>query len=177
MESTESIDLLTTNKKFDGPLTDSNVTDRANNTNIANTISKIDNAETLNTKSPLESNKITKKYILDTLYLLSHIAFASILVVCLKKINPLLLAVLLFAMLGYISYDEQRTMPIYTLVAVGTAMYCVDLFIVGDPKESLKKKSTLRTLKDSIWKLPYYGIISYYVILYVLYCFNKDIIQ
>jgi len=116
--------------------------------------------------SPLQSDKVTKRYILEMMYLLSHLAFASILIVFLKNINPLALAVILFMMLGYISYDEQQIMPMYTLPLIGTAIYIFDLFIVGEPKNTIRQSSVIFTLKTTLWKLPYYGIISYYVILY-----------
>ncbi len=131
--------------------------------------------EKLDNMSPLETNKITKKYLFDTLYLLSHIAFASVLVICLKNTNPILLAIILSMMLGYISYDEQRTMPIYTLFIAGLLIYAIDLFIIGEPKNSPKNISILRRFGSTIWKLPYYGIMSYYIILYVMFCFKKDV--
>ena len=124
--------------------------------------------------SPLQSDKITKKYIFEMMYLLSHLAFASILVVCLKNISPVLLAVMLFIMLGYISYDEQYIMPIYTLSLVGTVIYFFDLFVVGEPKNTIKQSSIIFTLKTTLWKLPYYGIISYYVILHASNSLKKN---
>lgn len=130
--------------------------------------------ESFDVVSPLAANNITKKYLLDMLYLLSHIVCATILVVCLKQNNPMLLATILFAILGYICNEEQTIIPIYTLPAVGFLMYCFDLFIIGEPKTTIKKSQGLTTLNTTLWKLPYYGIMSYYVILYIMYCFKKD---
>lgn len=117
---------------------------------------------------------LTKECVVDTLYLLSHIAFASILVVCLKNINPVLLFVLLMIIMGYISYDEQKRIPYYTLFIIGGLIYSFDLFITGNPKNSLKKSSILHTLKTTVWKLPYYSILSYYIILYAIYTFSLE---
>lgn len=119
--------------------------------------------------SLLSTNNITKKYLTDMLYLLSHIAFASILVVCLKNTNTTLLTIILSMMLGYISYEEQHNIPIHTLFSIGCLVYFFDLFIMSD-----RMTSILNVLKTTIWKLPYYGILSYYVILYAMYCFKHS---
>lgn len=139
-------------------------------------LNNMHNASDLNSDnvSLLSTNNITKKYVLNMIYLLSHIAFASILVICLKNTNTPLLAVLLSLTLGYISYDEQHNMPIYTLFLVGSLLYFFDLFIIGKQSKDFEKTSILNTLKRTIWKLPYYGILSYYVILYVTYSFKDS---
>lgn len=136
--------------------------------NITNDLQHIENS------SPLQSDNISKKYLLEMMYLLSHLAFASVLVVCLKNTGPVFLAIVLSAMLGYISYDEQNIMPIYTLPAIGTVMYLFDLFIVGEPKNVIKKTNIIFTFKTTLWKLPYYGIMSYYVILYATNTLKKN---
>ncbi len=123
--------------------------------------------------SLFSTNDVTKKYLIDMLYLLSHIVFASILVVCLKNTNTTLLTIILSIILGYISYDEQHNIPVYTLFSVGCLMYFFDLFIMSKSSEEFGRVSLLRTLKTTIWKLPYYGILSYYVILYIFtHCFK-----
>lgn len=120
------------------------------------------------------TNGEIKECMFDMIYLLSHIIFASVFVICLKNINPILLTVILSTMLGYMSYDEQHVMPIYTLFVAGFILYVIDLFIVRKSENSSKKLSILHTIKSTIWKLPFYGILSYYVILYVTYSLQKS---
>ena len=44
----------------------------------------------------------------DIIYQVSHIVIATILVICLKKYNTNILALLLIAMLGYLSFEDVR---------------------------------------------------------------------
>lgn len=121
-------------------------------------------------------NTLTKQQIVQILYLLSHIVFATILVICLKNINPILLFLLLFGILSYISYEEQQFIPFYTLFIIGAVVYLIDLFITKQrafSEISIYKHSVINTLKNTLWKLPYYGILSYYLLLYVNYVFRK----
>lgn len=161
-------------------------TNQTNQTNQTNEI--IPNNETLQ-QTPCFPNNITKENIIDTAYLLSHIAFATILVICLKNINTSLLTVLLSIILGYISYHQQNSIPIYTLFFMGLVIYLFDLFVISNSNNSnnstnskklfnfvknTNNTSIFHTLASTLWKLPYYGIISYYIILYVMYCFKKN---
>jgi len=138
-------------------------------TNAANT------ANTANHKPRLKKIHIEPKCAIDMIYLLSHIIIATILVLCLKKINPILLFVLLTTMLGYISYEERDNMPIYLLVTFGLVMYFIDLLIMRDKFQDQPNKSTtpmtsiINILYNTIWKIPYYGILIYYIILFLAF--------
>lgn len=108
-----------------------------------------------------------KEAIQKTLYMLSHICFATIIVMFLKKYQPIVLAIILAGMLGFISYTEQTTFPIYVLPSMGVAMYLFDFFIISSYSEENINKTTLDVLKKTIWKIPYYGIIIYYVGMFI----------
>ena len=101
----------------------------------------------------------------DLLYFLSHIVMASILVVCLKKTQPLILTIILSGILGFVSYTEQSILPIYTLPIYGTAIYLLDFIIMTSYLPENINKTTFDLFYQTMWKLPYFGIISYYIIM------------
>ena len=82
----------------------------------------------------------------------SHIIATLVLTSCLKKYNPVLLTILLALILSYISYTEQVNFPIYTLFIFGIVIYVIDTFVanIGDENKN-------------IWKVPFWGILIYYV--------------
>jgi len=108
-------------------------------------------------------NCIDKEKILELSYTISHIAIASILVICLKNNKSLLLAILLFMMLGFVSYSEQNKMPIYLLISCGIIVYVLDTYVINNPLPNDKNK--MKSMIDTIWKVPYWGLVSYYIIL------------
>lgn len=103
----------------------------------------------------------------NALYVLSHIVVATILVLCLKKFQPLLLAGLLIAMLTYIGVSERQKLSIYALPTIAIIMYSLDFFIMSNNSPDNKNKTNWQILLNTLWKLPYYGIISYYLILFI----------
>ena len=137
-------------------------------------------------------NCISKEKLLGLSYTLSHIIVASILVICLKNNKRILLAILLFSMLGFVSYTEQETIPIYSLLMLGTFIYMIDIYIinrqtepeiisvisgsepsnrVSEPEiisssttlnEAVKPQRQQSSFFDTIWKIPYWGILIYY---------------
>ena len=96
-------------------------------------------------------------------YVLSHIVIASILTLCLKNNKPVLLFTILSLILGFVSYTEQNKMPIYLLILCGFVIYALDTYIINKPPSNDKNK--VKELLDTIWKVPYWGILSYYVML------------
>lgn len=115
-----------------------------------------------------------KKVILESLHMLSHLIVASLLVVMLKNTNPMLLTALLASMLIYISYDCNDKLPIYSLYTIGTIMYIVDFLATVSYNPETLKYTTANIIYKSIWKLPYFGILSYYIIMYAFNCKYYD---
>lgn len=108
-------------------------------------------------------NCIDKEKIMEMSYVLSHIVTASILTLCLKNNKPILLFTILSLILGFVSYTEQNKMPIYLLILCGFVIYALDTYIINKPPSNDKNK--VKGLLDTIWKVPYWGILSYYVML------------
>ena len=101
----------------------------------------------------------------DIIYQVSHIVIATILVICLKKYNTNILALLLIAMLGYLSFEEQNNIPIYTLISFGLGFYLINMLIIESPFDELNMKMKTNKLLKNVWQIPYYGIISYYIMI------------
>jgi len=99
----------------------------------------------------------------QTSYTLSHFIIATILVICLKKFNPILLLFLLTLMLIYLCYTEQKNIPIYMLPLFGLILYVVDSTIMTTNNDILPIG---QKIKNTLWKLPYYGVLMYYVMLF-----------
>ncbi len=108
-------------------------------------------------------NCINKEKIMEISYLLSHIIVASILVVCLKNNKSLLLFTILSLMLGFVSYTEQNKIPIYLLALCGFIIYMLETHIINKPAPNDNNK--VKKLLDTIWKIPYWAILSYYIII------------
>lgn len=96
----------------------------------------------------------------NMLMLLSHLIVAIILIIVLKNTNPLLLTLLLSLIVGYICYTIQETFPIYLLPAIGITIYSVELLVSTKPSQPL-----YTTILGSIWRVPYWAILSYYIVI------------
>lgn len=83
----------------------------------------------------------------------THIIATLILTSCLKKYNPVLLAILLTLILGYISYNEQSKLPIYVLFVFGIIIYIINITTANICTEE----------NNNIWKIPFWGILTYYI--------------
>ncbi len=101
------------------------------------------------------------KILLDIGITASHIIIATILVLCLKKYNNYILTVLLLIMVGVISYQEINNIPIYTLIMIGLIFYLINMIII-DQNDTLDYKPKFIS---NLWQIPYFGIVSYYIIL------------
>lgn len=95
---------------------------------------------------------------LDNIVPFVHIVVATIFVICLKR-NPYILALLLTGILGYTIYSEKNALPIYLLPALGCFTYILDSVVIN--------KNI--TIESAAWKIPYWSIISYYVIMATLF--------
>jgi hypothetical protein len=96
-----------------------------------------------------------KKMMIDLSYTLSHLIVETLLVICLKKFNSILLAVLLSLILSYICYIEQTNIPIYMLPTFAIILYILDSTIMRSDKDV--------GCSNTFWKLPYFGILVYYI--------------
>ena len=121
----------------------------------------------------------TKKCLSDMIYLLTHIIFTIVLIICLKRTSPITLAIILSLILGYISYNERNIIPIYMLFICGSLIYVLNLFAMDNyffydnNLLSNNHKPKIKTFILNIWKIPYYGIISYYVMLCAIFCLKN----
>jgi len=97
----------------------------------------------------------------QTMYTSSHFIIATIFVLCLRKYNQLLLLVLLTMLLTYVCYTEETIMPAYVLPLLGLLLYIIDSTVMTIQDDSIHIS---QKIKNSLWKLPYYGILMYYVI-------------
>lgn len=94
-------------------------------------------------------------------YTFSHLVISLILTFCLKKRNPILLAVLLSLILGYVSYETMEKMPVYTLIIFGILIYVINIVIIDEYQENDNIGSKI---SKNIWKIPFWGIMVHYVI-------------
>jgi hypothetical protein len=93
-------------------------------------------------------------------YAYSHIIAALLITFCLKKYNSVLLTILLSLILAYMSYEAKDKFPIYTLIVFGVLVYVINMIVVDEYSEN----ELLSTkIQKSLWKIPFWGIISYYV--------------
>jgi hypothetical protein len=99
------------------------------------------------------------------LYILSHIVVATILVKYLKNLKPTVLFGLLCIILIYISFTEKNKIPFYILPTVGVLMYLLDYFVISSDELENLNKTNIKMILKTMWKIPYYGIASYYLIL------------
>ena len=104
---------------------------------------------------------IDKKMLIDMSFNLSHFVVATLLVICLKRFNPILLLILLSLILSYICYSEQANIPIYILPVLGILLYILDLIVISNNMNDVDT-TWCQIIKTSLWKLPYLGILSYY---------------
>jgi hypothetical protein len=93
----------------------------------------------------------------ENIYNYSHLISSTIGVFCLKKYNPILLLVLLLAQLGYITSVEAENMgfPRSLLFICGVVLYVISEYIMSENK--------LEINYQTLWKIPYFGIITYYI--------------
>ena len=102
----------------------------------------------------------------NMIYLLSHFVAATLFVVLLKNRDSITLAIILTCMLGYLCYDNSNYFSKWLLPVMGTVMYVIDYAFVTT-KCGNKKLSHISKIKKTIWKLPYYAIVSYYCVHYM----------
>lgn len=112
----------------------------------------------------------------------SHICFAIISAIFLKQYNPMLLFGVLSIILSFVSYNEKENIPIYFLFVVGLLMYLIE-FIINintvvnidtEKNNGIIKNNFADTLKKTMWKIPFYGILGYYI---KLLCDNINLIK
>lgn len=95
---------------------------------------------------------------MENIYNYSHLVSSTVGVICLKKYNPILLFILLFAQLGYITSMESKILGLHesTLFIYGFLLYIVSEYIMND--------NEIKINYNALWKIPYFGIICYYLI-------------
>lgn len=112
----------------------------------------------------MEINIDCDKDLVNMLLLLSHIVIAVIFIICLKTSRPVLLTLLLSLIVCFICYTVQESIVWYMLPSIGIVMFALELFINNISPEQNKKPFHIRLI-SSLWKMPYYSILSYYIIL------------
>jgi len=114
----------------------------------------------------MEKDIINKEILVDIGYTFSHIIGATILVLCLKQFSIPILTLLLSLMLGYLSFENMDSIPIYTMVLIGITMYLLNVIVINDTcVESDRKDRVKKNLLNNLWQIPYWGILSYYLII------------
>ena len=101
----------------------------------------------------IEDCLIDKKILFNVAYTMTHIVIATLFVTCLKNTKPYILTLLLAIIVGVVTYDEKDNILFYMLPICGSLIYLLDVLTSG--------KFNLNT----IWKIPYWSLVSYYVIL------------
>ena len=103
--------------------------------------------------------------LMNMLILLSHIVIGTILVICLKTSRPIMLTLLLSLIVGFICYIIQESIPYYVIPAMGLAIYAIELTTNTMSQSQSISKPTYLTIITTLWKIPFWSIICYYVIL------------
>jgi hypothetical protein len=101
------------------------------------------------------------EHVLTYILTLSHIVIATIFVICLNK-NPSLLFILLGAIMGYISYSNMDAIKWYVFPSLGLLLYIADILI---SKHQYDGVTFLDIVFNTYWRMPYWGIMSYYIYL------------
>lgn len=103
-------------------------------------------------------NDIMNESHFEYIYNYSHIASATLCVICLKKYNPILLFLLLFTQLGYLTVTLNETIQVNKIVLFicGFVLYLISEYIMNTNKIEIKY--------NTLWKIPYFGIITYYIL-------------
>jgi hypothetical protein len=95
----------------------------------------------------------------NMLFLVINFIIVFIFIFCLKKFNPILLALLLTILLGGI-IGNSNTNLMYFLPIAGLVLYIIKITV--DQQE--KYLSLTDKIKNTIWNVPFYGIMAFYII-------------
>lgn len=117
--------------------------------------------------------ELGKNMMKESGYMVFHLVAASIFTIYMKEQNPLILTGLLMVILSYISYVSQNERPLYVLLLFGLGIYIIDIFIISkkdktiifEQNGNLKKDRFIDIIKKTIWKVPFFGILSHYIML------------
>lgn len=108
------------------------------------------------------TNCFYDKSIQNAFFVMSHMIFSVTSVFFLKKYDPILLSIILSIILSFISYTEKKIIPMPLLFLMGFTLYFMDIFIV-DFNNFDNVDDKLKSIKKTIWKIPFYGILIYYI--------------
>jgi hypothetical protein len=95
----------------------------------------------------------------DIIYKFSHLIVALILVFCLKQKKKILLILLQTVIIAYLIHNDRKLL--YILPTMGLIIFVSEQLISYDP---YSEESTIYNIIQNIWKLPFYTILSYYLI-------------
>jgi hypothetical protein len=97
---------------------------------------------------------LERENIIKMMEVLSHIIVATLCVVLLKKMHPHMLMGFLCCILGFLLYGDSN---ISVVVMGGVSIYLLRI--------ATQDENTLKGfLKENIWELPYWCIVSNYII-------------
>lgn len=106
--------------------------------------------------------------IYDWLYILSHLIFTIIVVICLRKYKPLLTFFILSIILAYICHLTKDKYPLYTMPLIGFCIFLVNIWVQKvEYNETSKNFQWTVYLENELWTIPFWGILSFYG-LYIL---------
>jgi len=107
-------------------------------------------------------------YITDTLNNENIKPITNGLYIIIHLIVAIVLVILLSSMLGFIIYTTETNIPYYTFLLIGLLIWITDTII----NHNFSNKNDLQNIMpninntqiyDSLWKIPYYGIIGHYI--------------
>jgi hypothetical protein len=104
-------------------------------------------------------------------FVVLHIIVATIFIILLKNTRPITLTLLLTVILGYIIYSEKSNLPIYLLPSLGITIWLLDICITSNTRVADLQNmiSNEKVLENNVWKIPYWSIASYYIVLLGMY--------
>lgn len=91
---------------------------------------------------------------------ITPIALTIIFIIMLKNKAPITLAIVLSIILGVLSYYKMDKIPYYLLPLLGISIYIIRTLVTFNKTDGLN-------LGNNIWEAPFWGILMYYIILYM----------
>lgn len=124
------------------------------------------------------NNYINTKFITEWLSFLSHLIFAIIVILCLRKYNPIITFIILSGILLYICYLTKNQLPVYIIPLIGLCMFLINIFLKkmevninndNNNDTNIKNCTWVEYFKNNIWILPFMGILAYYSLLILFF--------
>lgn len=120
------------------------------------------------------NNCIDIKIITESLFMLSHLIFAIIIIICLRKYRPIITFLMLSMILSYICYSERHSIPPHVIPLIASFIFLINITLKKiEENETGKRFCWMEFLKNEMWKLPFWGILVHYGIMTANYMVPK----